>query len=99
MAKINLDKANMQTIIILAETKIDEYYVKFGLTFREQLKKNQLSSRTRTIKREEDSQSDLETKWIAQQMNDKATFIWNMKIAGRHYHLQLIELHWCLLRF
>ncbi|MBK8352737.1 MAG: hypothetical protein IPL21_14035 [Saprospirales bacterium] len=21
-------------------------------------------------------------------MNDKSNFIWNMKIAGRHYHLQ-----------
>ena len=74
----------------LTQTKIDEYYVIFGFEFKdEKLKKISFQVETEPIKREAwTSQRDLETKWIAQQMNDKSNFIWNMKIAGRHYHLQ-----------
>ena len=74
----------------LPQTKIDEYYVIFGFEFKdEKLKKISFQVETEPIKREAwTSQRDLETKWIAQQMNDKSNFIWNMKIAGRHHHLQ-----------
>ena len=69
----------------LPQTKIDEYYVIFGFEFKdEKLKKISFQVETEPIKREAwTSQRDLETKWIAQQMNDKSNFIWNMKITGR----------------
>ena len=65
----------------LPQTKIDEYYVIFGFEFKdEKLKKISFQVETEPIKREAwTSQRDLETKWIAQQMNDKSNFIWNMK--------------------
>ena len=64
--------------VVTKETKLNDL-----------LKKISFHVETEPIKREAwPSQRDLETKWIAQQMNDKSNFIWNMKIAGRHYHLQ-----------
>lgn len=75
---------------VLKQQKIGAYYIKFNFTFNEEfLIRIGFEIETEPIERIPWSNNrDVETKWIAEQMDDSSNFIWDMNIAGRHYCLK-----------
>ncbi len=75
---------------ILSQRKIGNHYLKFYFFFESKhLKKIEFEIETEPVERIPwSSNRDLETNWIAQQMDDASNFVWDMKKAGRQYHLQ-----------
>lgn len=65
----------------LPQTKIDDYYIIFGFAFKDKkLRRISFQIENEPIVREPwTSQRDLETKWIAQQMQDESNFVWYSK--------------------
>jgi len=81
--------AYAQNCFILPQTKYGEYYIIFWFHFKDdKIYKISFEIETAPIERIPwSNQRDLETNWIAEQMDDKQNFIWDMNIAGRNYYL------------
>lgn len=79
-----------RNVYILQQQKLGKYYLKFYFYFGKQhLNKIEFEVETKPIERIPwSSNRDVETRWIARQLNDKSNFKWDMNKAGRHYHLQ-----------
>jgi hypothetical protein len=70
----------------LPQMKIDEYYIKFSFKFREDMLQSvNFEIETEPVEREPwGNNRDVETKWIADQMDDKSNFIWNMNVPKQY---------------
>lgn len=79
-----------RNVYILQQQKLGKYYLKFYFYFGKQhLNKIEFEVETKPIERIPwSSNRDVETRWIARQLDDKSNFKWDMNKAGRHYHLQ-----------
>ena len=77
----------------LSQKKMGEFYLTFFFFFgSEFLEKVEFEVETEPIERIPwSSNEEVETNWIADQMGDKSNFLWDLRKAGRHYHL---EYHW-----
>lgn len=83
-------KSNFNTnCFVLSQQKIGAYYFRFYFFFGDKfLEKIEFEVETEPIERIPwSSNRDVETQWIASQMDDESHFVWDMNQAGRHYHL------------
>lgn len=73
----------------LPQQKVGRYYIIFSFEFnKKQLSKIKFEIETKPKERQPwGNNRDVETRWIARQMDDKSNFIWNMNIP-RNYSLQ-----------